>query len=57
MSCFHSAAECTNGQVQDAKQQAAKKKKGHGKGRDQAFSALVDYFQNTNGDGEDDSDS
>ena len=54
MWCVHTSVKYTKGQGQDAKQKSFKKKKGHGKGGDQVFSALVDYFQNMDGDGEDD---
>ena len=56
MWCVHTPADCTKGKGKDAKQKSFKKAKGHGKGSDHAFAALVTMFQDM-GDGDDDSES
>ena len=52
MWCVHTAAKCNKGKVQEANQKYAKKKRVHGKGRDQEFLALVDYFKGLVPDGD-----
>ena len=54
MWCVHTAAKCDKGKGRGVKQKYAKKKKGHGKGGDQEFLALVNYFQGLGPDGDDD---
>ena len=44
MWCVHTPGECTKGKGQDAKQKSFKKAKGHGKGSEQAYAALIAMF-------------
>ena len=55
MWCVHTPEECTKGKVQDSKQKSFKKAKGHGKGSEQAYSALIAMFKNMGDDDNDES--
>ena len=56
MWCVYIASKCEKFKVQEFKQKDTKKKRGHEKGRDQAFLALVNYFQGLGPDGDEDND-
>ena len=52
MWCIHTPAQCTKGSGQAEKQKSFKKKKGHGKGGEQAYAALIDMFNGMDSDGD-----
>jgi hypothetical protein len=50
MWCVHTPEQCTKGSGQAEKQKTFKKKKGHGKGGEQAYAALIDMFNGMDSD-------
>jgi hypothetical protein len=50
MWCVHTPEQCTKGSGQAEKQKTFKKKKGHGKGGEQAYAALIEMFNGMNSD-------